>query len=282
MSSVEQTASTLSERFVASVENDAAVRAQLARLQLRREGGVQRADLRAALEQLARALRTDLSILAFVEALHALSVSSLSAAKSLSAKITERAHLIAGFDVRPFLSSVGAASTLPVPASDDLQLDRLREVFSRHVLASLAAFPAEEVKALTTQLDDAEMAHRIFQDAQKLAAIARRADDVWAHRLNDAGALFLEGRIEVADVARLWGRAPQEVAADFERLGFVRQVETIELDDVERRRRLAQVTRSSGASRERIARDVVASQRIEGIDARAHDAVTELSLPDER
>lgn len=281
MTSLELTVSSLTERFVASVTNDAAVRADLARLQLPLAGRVHRVELRAALDQLSRALRTDLAILSFVEALHSLSATSVSAARTLSARVLERAHLIAGFDVRPFLSSVADSAVSPA-ADGDLQVERVREVFSRHVLASLAAFPAEEVKALTSQLDDAETAHRIFQDAQKLAGIARRADDIWSHRFKDAGALFLEGRIEIADLARLWGRAPEEVAAEFERLGFVRSLEAIELGEAERNRRLAQISRAGAVSRALVARDVIASQRIEGIDARSHDAVTELSLPDER
>lgn len=280
MLSIEQTASTLSERFVASIANDAAVRVDLARLQLASQ--VQRSELEEALEHMALSLRTDIAILSFVEALHSLGANSTSAVKTLGVKVIERAQRIAGFDVRPLLRTVGASADGPASNPEDLQIDRLRAVVARHVLGRLAAFPAKEVKLLTTQLDDAAIAHQIFQDAQKLEAIARRADDVWAHRLKDAGELFLEGRIEVADVARLWGRPPQDVAAEFERLGFVRSAETIELSDAERRRRLTHVSRSGGANSARIARDVVASQRIEGIDARGHDAVTELSLPDER
>ena len=93
-------------------------------------------------------------------------------------------------------------------------------------------------------------------------------------QLSEAAQFYLEGKVEISQLARMLSADPSDIAAEFEQRGFVRSLTTIQLSEEERRRRLLLLCRARAAgvmySATLAARDVIASQRIEGIDARLH------------
>ncbi len=82
--------------------------------------------------------------------------------------------------------------------------------------------------------------------------------------------LYLEGRLELAAVAAQVGSSPADLAASFESQQFIRSAATLRLSDEQRLQLAAKVADRRGHTPNLMAREVIASQRIEGIDARRH------------
>jgi hypothetical protein len=86
---------------------------------------------------------------------------------------------------------------------------------------------------------------------------------------------YIEGRLSLQEVANILGCDRSDAAAFLEEVGYCRSLETIEIPDAERVTMLARVRaeREKRAGqpqpeRSRVVRDVIASQRIEGVEAR--------------
>jgi hypothetical protein len=93
---------------------------------------------------------------------------------------------------------------------------------------------------------------------------------------SSVGQAYAEGRLQVADVARSLNVRRSDAAALLESRGYFRAKKTIELQPDEREAifdriradRIARCGRPS-PSDDLIHRDMIASQRLEGVDARA-------------
>ena len=90
------------------------------------------------------------------------------------------------------------------------------------------------------------------------------------------GQAYAEGRLSVGEVAVAVGVSPSDAAAFLERHGFARTPEAQRLSDEQRtaalqRLRAERLSRNGTpfVSQELIARDGIATERIEGVDARA-------------
>ena len=90
-----------------------------------------------------------------------------------------------------------------------------------------------------------------------------------------AGHIYAEGRASIDEVASMLARDVPDVVALLEERGYRRTIDELRLSDEERASRLAQIrderiSRQGEPREDRslAARDTIASQRIEGIDAR--------------
>lgn len=285
MNVVEAAASTLQSRFLASMQDDADFRVEVAKLRLldlqdeRRELEQEISELRKAghrvLANFLMFVRRDVALLSFVEALHVTGVSSLSEVARKRAQIVSTADKLASFDVMAALRDVPAGEPRRHPAVG-LDVIRLRQVISESIASKLKATPLSAFVRVAQLLASPELQHEVKQAYEKLQSAVRRVDDKWDARLRDAGHLYLDGKLEVAEAARLLSLDPADVAFEFERLGYVRSMSRIVLSDARREELLRQIEhhRKAPVSESLIDRDVIASQRIEGIDARAHRLTT--------
>ncbi len=121
--------------------------------------------------------------------------------------------------------------------------------------------------------------HRLERAHEALRSFLRRHEPQRDERLAVAGRIYADGRISIDDAAALLGMKPWDVVAEFEARHFCRPAATIELSEGERARLVGRLRqrRLSGARPpgDLVARDVIASQRIEGIDARTWVKVEE-------
>lgn len=285
MNLVEATASTLGSRILASAVEDAGFQVEVTQLRLR-DLEHERRDLEAELSQVTadchrvlnnfiRFVRRDIALLSFVEALHIAAVRTLSDVARRKGDIASRANKLAGFDVIASLRDLSADPSAE-PRLEILDVPRMRQVLADSIAAKLERTPISVFVRLAKLLGSAELQHEVTQAHEKLQSAVRRVDPRWDSRLRDAGNLFLDGKLEVADAARLLALEPSDIAFEFERLGYVRSIDRIVLSDGERTAMLEQIQRV-GASRDGslVRRDVIASQRIEGIDARSHRVSTD-------
>ncbi len=108
----------------------------------------------------------------------------------------------------------------------------------------------------------------------RLASFAARNGAPAAERLHVAGRAYAEGRLSVAGVAGVLGVSVPDAVAALEQHGVARSTDAIRLPDAERAAflgRVASRTKRDQPSRpdeDAVARDVIATQRIEGVDAR--------------
>lgn len=94
-------------------------------------------------------------------------------------------------------------------------------------------------------------------------------------QFNRIGDAYRRGLLSVSDVADAFGVTPPDAVVLLEQHGFCRDIETIRLSEGERAR-ILQRLRADRLARNgqprpdpvRVARDVIASERIEGVDAR--------------
>lgn len=91
------------------------------------------------------------------------------------------------------------------------------------------------------------------------------------------GERYERGEASIQELARVWGANVPDVLADLERMNITRSPDVLRLSDEGRRARLAKLradrlVRDGEPARDpdAVNRSVIASQRIEGIDARGH------------
>lgn len=277
MLSVPDVAGSLRARVVATVTSGAALERRLLSLRL---GAAQRrtqrikerhVEPRKLLESLLRYVRRDIALLAFADALVASDVRDLADVRRLAPRIHARANLASGFDVLVVFRGSRLSSSQSTPSLPDPRI--LRRTIADRVRSRLAATPLDVVLDLASTLGEPALAHDLRINFERLEALALRASASWDARLRDAADLYLEGKIELPEVARLLGLGAADIAAEFERLGYVRALATLALSETQRQA-LAEKLSTHRAklpfAADRVHRDVVASQRIEGIDARLY------------
>ena len=171
------------------------------------------------------------------------------------------------------LNRQGASTTSQPEAPEDL-----REVKAQ-VLASagefLRSFPLAEACRFARESNQDEIAHRIQTGAEHIQAIYNRLHTPTSPQFSIAAVAYANGMIEMDVAAKLLGLSRSDLAAALEAHGFTRPPEVIALDDAHRTAILGRMRRErlnrSGKPHldsDLVARDVVATQRIEGIDAR--------------
>lgn len=264
------TAENLSEAAVPllllSVDEGAALeRSQLERKLLGELASVADGKSRAVLEMFERLLRRDLALLSGMEA---------ACQNPPPVDLRAEAARIAGFDAVGFVEREFASGRTVVGLPSREPAVVLRELVSA-VSRRLGALDLDAMVSLSHQvsadLGVPERGHELWSLADRLSSAVLRLQSELGDRFAEAVRLYRRGQIEVSEIARLLGWPPEKVAFEFERLGVARTLDAIRLTPAARAERLAQIARTRGRPSASLARrDAIASQRIEGIDARAH------------
>jgi hypothetical protein len=120
-----------------------------------------------------------------------------------------------------------------------------------------------------------DLAHRCRLAFDRLAASIARNSHPQAEAMLAAGRAYAEGRLSIDEVAAVLGMVVSDAVALLQEQGFHRSVEDLRLPEEVRREKLRTIREErlgrDGAPQSRpdhIVRDVIASQRIEDIDAR--------------
>jgi hypothetical protein len=174
--------------------------------------------------------------------------------------VTENAELL-----RPFIK--------PPAPTDPATVDTATIV--RTTRSLLLNCPIAVIERMARDEGLAQPAHRCRLAYDGLKAFVARHSAPEGDALATAGHIYAEGRASIDEVASMLGREVADVAALLEENGYRRSIDGLRLTDEERAQRLAQIRADriarGGKPREDralAARETIASQRIEGIDAR--------------
>lgn len=169
-------------------------------------------------------------------------------------------------------------SRSPTPTGGPEAPEDLRDIKAQ-VLASagefIRSFPLSEACRFARESNQDEIAHRIQTGAEHIQAIYNRLHAPTSPQFSIAAVAYANGSIEMDVAAKLLGLSRSDLAAALEDHGFARPPEVVTLDNAHRTSILARLRaermKRSGRPHldsDLVARDVIATQRIEGIDAR--------------
>lgn len=247
--------------------------------ELRREA-VEPAEPNAVLSAWARVLEFSLAMAAMEEAVHELGPRTVAEALKQSDRILALAAGIARLDLtRVFEENAGWLPQHPAgawthadqPAGADLS-KMVRSVDSLLTACPLEMLESLEEIAQTNAL--ADLGHRCRVAHEGLQAFAHRNNSRHDAGARVVGRAYAEGRLSLAEVAAVLRISSSDAVAFLETNGFCRSPETIALSGDERQRILASIRedRLKRAGKPEatalVSRSVIASQRIEGVDAR--------------
>jgi predicted DNA-binding transcriptional regulator AlpA len=146
----------------------------------------------------------------------------------------------------------------------------------RLCIALTTEVPIDQVVARAVALNAPGIAHDARTAYDRLRAFIRRNDPARAKQWETADVLYRSGLLSLDQIADLVGMSPSDTIFELEQDGHVRSPEVIALLQGERAEiyeRLRQRRLARSGSRvpdpELVDRDVIASERIEGVDARA-------------
>lgn len=166
------------------------------------------------------------------------------------------------------------ASTGEAHASDWPEVDWSQLV--RSLDAVVAECPIDVLEQLAKTSAAPELAHRARTVYDALRAFVRRHDPGHATVMRIVGEQYRRGHLRLQEVAQLLGMSASDAVFELEQDGYARPPEAIALDAAERaaiyhRLRQQRLARSGPpvVDPELVERDVIASERIEGVDARA-------------
>lgn len=218
-----------------------------------------------------------LSVASITEAASVLGADTLAAVLSRADEIIRLSGALAGLDVvevmgrnrgtLPPESGLGADSQLPVRAALD--------AYVRFAKSVVATCPIVELEAVGARTARAELAARCRRAFDRLTSFIRRHDPSLDAQFAVAGRAFVEGRLTLDEIASIFDMPRPEAVALLEKLGLSRPIEQIRLPEDKRRALLARIAAERQSrdgqpafSEELVKRDVVATQRIENVDAR--------------
>jgi hypothetical protein len=171
------------------------------------------------------------------------------------------------------LTRPGSAPTYGPAAPEDLRDLKAQVVASAGEF--LRSFPLAEACRFARESHQDAIAHRIQTGAEHVRAIYNRLHAPTSPQFSIAAVAYANGSIEMDVAAKLLGLSRSDLAAALEDHGFARPPEVVALDDAHRtailsRLRAERMKRSGKPhlDSDLVARDVIATQRIEGIDAR--------------
>ncbi len=178
---------------------------------------------------------------------------------------------LCGFDLKPVLAELNP----PLLRSSPIAIDADRLVESARFI--IESCPIGRLRLLARN----EGLHALEHELQTAHARAKagliRLTGCESPRLALSGRLYSEGHLTAQGVAALLDVPVQDALALLETHGYSRSVEAIRLSDEDRVASLARLrevrvrgrARDAAAETEFIARQVIASNRIEGIDSRS-------------
>ena len=169
--------------------------------------------------------------------------------------------------------SIAVLAQLKTEALPD-ELPELEKVVSA-VTSMLLAYPLKGLADLANAVQLSECAARCQVAHEGLSHFVRRNDQWLNKRLHVIGVQYASGQLSIDDVANVLALPAPDAVALLEDHGYSRPLERVALNESQRsghyerlrKDRLAREGRP-GANSTRVIRDVIASQRIEDIDAR--------------
>jgi hypothetical protein len=227
-----------------------------------------------------RVLEFSLAVAALEEAMHEIGPRTVADALKQIDRILALAAGIARLDmVRVFEESAdwlpkhaaGAWTHADQPPGTDLAV-MVRSVDSLLTFCPIEMLESIEEVARANAL--ADLGHRCRVAYEGLQAFVHRNNSRHDAGARVVGRAYAEGRLSLAEVAAVLRVSSSDAVAFLEASGFCRSLETIALPDDERQRILARIRedRLKRAGKPEgtalVARSVIASQRIEGMDAR--------------
>lgn len=223
-------------------------------------------------------LELSLALAGFVEAAHQLGIGEHAEVVSRFGEIRQKARQITGLDP---VDMVGRHPDLLPPLGAE---PSRRDVFGEAALRSLiraaastiGACPIDTLEQIALSLDDEHHGSRCRNAYEGLKAFLRRNDPRADAVARTVGRAYAEGRLSRHEAARILGVSVPELLLFFEQNGYVRPLEVVALEDAEREALLARLGADRAArqgqpaeiSDDLLRREVLATQRIEGIDAR--------------
>jgi hypothetical protein len=209
------------------------------------------------------------------EAAAELGVRTLAQAFAKLDRIVSLAGSIARLDVAVVLQE--NAHLLPKPAPFSNHADRPAGadlgLVVRYVRSLVGFCPIEHLEQLGKDFDQPDLAHRCRVAFDALVAFTRRNDASHDEAARTVGRAYAEGRLSLDEVSTLLGHSRTDAVAFLEEHGFCRDAGALGLADDERNAILAaareeRLRRAGGEIHGLAEREVAASQRIEGVDAR--------------
>lgn len=139
-----------------------------------------------------------------------------------------------------------------------------------------ATCPIRTLEQWGHELNAADLSHRCRKAYDGLTAFIRRHSTEFDEQMSTIGRAYSEGRLTMEDVSRILQVPKHEAVVLLERYSFYRPLDTLLLEDSRRRellKAIAEEVRSKSGEwvvppESLLDRDVIASQRIEGVDAR--------------
>jgi len=171
-----------------------------------------------------------------------------------------------------------ALGELPIPdeilSRDWFTIDWSQMV--RSFNAIVAECPVDRLEVIGRRLDEPHLSHRVRNAYDALRSFVRRHSPERAEVMRIVGEQYQHGNLRLRDAALLLGMSTSDAIFELEQVGFSRPLSAIMLTETEReaayqrlrQRRLQQVG-SPLDKLDLVERDVIASERIEGVDARA-------------
>lgn len=194
------------------------------------------------------------------------------------ADFVQELRATAGSSIDDVAESIAMLNGRRAPVASEPEVTDLH-VLRAQVLTTagefLRSFPLSEACRFARESHHEAIAHRMQTGAEHIQAIYNRLHAPTSPKFSIAAVAYANGSIELDVAAKLLELSRSDLAAALEAHGFARPPAVVALDDAQRTAILARLRteRMQRAGRphldsDLVARDVIATQRIEGIDAR--------------
>lgn len=224
-------------------------------------------------EQTAQLLELVLVSAFLFESLTARGCSLTHLTPEIAAEVREQTLAMYGLD--PDAVFDAARKHLAIDTTNTPDFEPSLEALVSAMNALLASCPIEQIEQLATTHHIETFGHRCRVAFDGIKAFVLRNGSSERARISVLGHAYVRGSLSIGNVATLLELHPVDAVALLESHGFKRGLEQITLEDARRfqiltRMREDRMTRAGEPAwtNESIARDVVASERLEGIDAR--------------
>ena len=150
------------------------------------------------------------------------------------------------------------------------------ETLLRTIGAAIELCPVDDLQEAAAHLGMQDVGHRIRVAHNALKAFTLRNDPRYQRQLEVLGPKYMMGTLSIPEIAEILSVSTSDAVHLLEQLGYARPLDRLRLTPEERSRLLRRVKEDrfsrEGAlaySEEDVARSVIASERLEGIDVRS-------------
>lgn len=239
-----------------------------------------RSDAISLLQESARILEQRRAIAGIAEALEIYGVTTRSEFKKRAAEVVLLARRLTRIDPIAVLVKDPEFAKFARMATRHQQIPEQRpegafKGFVRGIRSLLAYCPIDELVELGEHVGRPDLGHRCRLSFDWLQAFVRRHTSSADSAPHVAGRAYAEGRLSIEETAKLLSLPVPDALAWLEQHGYARDIDVITLPDSVRTQRLSAIRaeriRRAGIAVVRndlVVREVVATQRIEDIDAR--------------